>query len=194
MNRLDRQLDFIIELDKLKTVRRRTLLTDGTRWENSAEHSWHLALTALVLAEYADDAPDMTRVIELLLLHDVVEIDADDTFCYDEAAAEGQADRELAAANRLFGALPEDQAARFRELWNEFESGRTPESRFARAIDRLQPLLQNLSTNGRSWREHGVRKSQVVQRTAETASASERLHRCIQTLIDEAVAKGYLQP
>ncbi|MGD9016379.1 MAG: HD domain-containing protein [Desulfobacterales bacterium] len=194
MNRLDRQLGFIIELDKLKSVRRRTLLTDGTRWENSAEHSWHLALTALVLAEYADDGPDMTRVIELLLLHDVVEIDADDTFCYDEAAAAGQADRELAAANRLFGSLPEDQAARFRELWNEFESGRTPESRFARAIDRLQPLLQNLSTRGRSWREHGVKKSQVVQRTAETARASERLHRCIQALIDEAVAKGYLQP
>ncbi len=194
MNRLDRQLGFIIEMDKLKTVRRRTLLTDGSRWENSAEHSWHLALTALVLAEYADDAPDMTRVIELLLVHDVVEIDADDTFCYDEAAVAGQAEREQAAANRLFDALPEDQAARFHELWNEFESGQTPESRFARALDRLQPLLQNLATNGRSWREHGVKKEQVIQRTAETARASDRLHRRIQSLIDEAEARGYLQP
>src|SRR6056297_294642 len=157
--RLEQQVAFILEIDRLKTIYRRTYLTDTSRFENSAEHSWHIAVMAMLLAEHANTLEvDQLRVIKMLLIHDLVEIDAGDTFAYDTAAHADKAAREQAAADRLFGLLPADQAAEFRALWDEFESRQTPEAKFAGALDRLQPLLHNLYTHGRSWREHGVRK------------------------------------
>ena len=162
--RFVKQLRFIVEIDKLKRVLRRTLLTDQSRRENSAEHSWHIALMAPLLAEYAAEEIDVLRVMKMLLVHDLVEIDAGDTFAYDAAGHLDKEDRERAAADRVFGLLPEDQATELRSLWNEFEVSETPEARFALALDRLQPLLQNVHADGGTWRSHGVTREQVVER------------------------------
>jgi 5'-deoxynucleotidase YfbR-like HD superfamily hydrolase len=165
--RLVRQIEFLAEADKLKTIERRTPLTDASRRENSAEHSWHLAIAALALTEYADDV-DVLRVLELVAVHDLVEIDAGDTFAYDRDADahRTKADRERAAAARIFGLLPVDQAARLHALWDEFEMARTPEARFANALDRLQALVQNMKAGGGSWVEHRVTRAQVLERMA----------------------------
>lgn len=194
MDRFSRQIEFILELDKLKQIQRRTYLTDASRWENTAEHSWHVTLAALVLAEHADEKPDIGRVLRMLLVHDVVEIDADDTFCYDESGVAGQAKREQVAADRLFALLPDDQAGDFKALWEEFEAGNTPEARFARTLDRLQPLLQNVASQGRAWRENRISKDQVLRRVADSPEASGRIQNHFQLLIDAAVEKGYLNP
>lgn len=194
MDRFSRQIEFILELDKLKRVQRRTYLTDASRWENTAEHSWHVSLAAFVLAEHADEKPDIGRVLRMLLVHDVVEIDADDTFCYDEDGVVGQTEREQAAADRLFALLPDDQAEEFRALWEEFEAGNTPEARFARTLDRLQPLLQNFASQGRSWRENRISKDQVLLRVSDSPEASGRIQNHFRFLIDAAVGKGYLNP
>ncbi len=170
-DRLTRQVTFLVEADKLKTVIRRTPLTDNSRLENSAEHSWHLALAALTLCEHAPAGLDLLRVLELVALHDLVEIDAGDTFAYDAEAFQTKAEREAAAAARLFGMLPEEQAARFHRLWEEFEAQLTPESRFANAIDRLQALLQNMEAGGGSWSAHGVTRGQVLARMAPVRTA-----------------------
>ncbi len=162
--RLAQQIAFIVEADKLKNVLRRTPLTDASRLENSAEHSWHLALTALVLIEYAAPQTDVLRVLELVTVHDLVEIDAGDTFAYDVTANRTKTERELVAADRIFGLLATDQATRLRALWNEFEEQQTPESRYAHAIDRLQPLLQNMQSGGGSWQTHGVTRVDVLRR------------------------------
>jgi putative hydrolase of HD superfamily len=194
MDRLDRQLDFIRELDKLKGVLRRTLVTVDDRRENAAEHSWHAALAAVLLHEHALEKPDLCRVVQMLLVHDVVEIDAGDTFCYDHGAAAGQAERERRAAERLFALLPVDQGSALRGLWEEFEAGNTPEARFARVLDRIQPLLQNLATGGRSWRRHGVARGQVLERNRSVAPAAPEIHDRIRALIDQAVSRGLLAP
>ena len=165
-DRLARQIAFLTEADKLKTILRRTPLTDGSRAENSAEHSWHLVLAAVTLSEYADGNVNLARVVELLTVHDLVEIDAGDTFAYDPAGYETKAARELAAAERIFGLLPPDQAASFRARWDEFERNDTLESRFANALDRLQALLQNMKAGGGSWRAHGVTRANVLRRMA----------------------------
>ena len=195
MERLEQQIAFVRELDKLKRVRRQTWLTDKSRQENAAEHSWHIAVMALVLSEYAPgDDLDMGRVMQMLLIHDIVEIDAGDTFCYDQAAVALQTDREKAAAERLFGLLPPDQTERFRGLWAEFESGRTPEALLAHSLDRLQPILNNFHTDGKSWRANGVTRRQVRERNRIVAEGAPSLWEYIEHLLRNAVARGYLEP
>lgn len=192
--RLDQQIQFILEMDKLKHVTRRSYLLDQMRLENSAEHSWHVSLIALVLAEYADDPIDTFRVLQMMLVHDIVEIDAGDTFLYDESANAAKADLEQQAADRLFSLLPGDQAKTYLELWQEFEDRETPDARFARGLDRLMPLLHNYYTQGSTWRKHGVRREQVLQQNSIIQDASQSLWNFAKRLIDEAVEKGYLQP
>jgi len=164
--RLAQQVAFLTEADKLKTILRRTPITDGSRPENSAEHSWHLVLAAMTLAEYAPPDVGLRRVLELVTVHDLVEIDAGDTFAYDAAAYETKAARELAAAERIFGLLPADQAGWFRACWDEFETNQTIEAKYANALDRLQALLQNMKSGGGSWREHGITRTDVLRRMA----------------------------
>jgi putative hydrolase of HD superfamily len=170
-DRLSRQVTFLVEADKLKTVLRRTPLTDNSRLENSAEHSWHLALAALTLREHVPGNVDLGRVLELVALHDLVEIDAGDTFAYDARGYESKTERERVAAERLFGMLPEEQGARFHDLWREFEAQETLESQFANALDRLQALLQNMEAGGGSWSTYGVTRSQVLARMAPIRTA-----------------------
>ena len=191
--RLEKQIDFILEIDRLKTICRRTYLTDATRFENSAEHSWHIAVMAMVLAEHANHPDiDLSKVIRMLLIHDLVEIDAGDTFAYDIAAKTDKPEREQAAADRIFGLLPPNQAEEFRALWDAFEAGKTPEARFAAALDRLQPLIHNLYTRGRSWKEHGVRKDQVLSLNRHTADGASDLWDFAADWIEKAVTRGDL--
>lgn len=192
-DRLRRQLRFVVELDRLKSVLRRTPLTDGSRRENAAEHSWHLAVMALVLEEHAPDEDlEVTRALKMLLLHDVVEIEAGDTYCYDREARRDQRQREERAARRLFGMLPEDQERRFRALWREFEERDSPEARFAAALDRLQPLLHNFLTEGRSWREHDVGRSRVEKRNRPVSEGAPRLWELVCEWLDIATRRGDL--
>jgi putative hydrolase of HD superfamily len=161
MDRLRQQVDFIVEIDKLKTITRRSYITDGSRFENDAEHSWYFAMIAMVLGEHVGGDVDVDRVMKMALVHDIVEIDAGDVILYDEAARTAQAEREAAAARRIFSILPPDQAHELAALWREFEAGQTPESRYARAVDRFSSIVLNYSTGGRSWREHGITREQV---------------------------------
>ena len=191
--RFKSQIEFILELDKLKKILRQTTLLDRSRQENSAEHSWHIALIVLVLSEYAEaDNLNLLRVIKLLLTHDLVEIDAGDTYCYDESGAQDQKERETRAADRIFNILPEDQSKSFRSLWDEYEDRKTPESKFANALDRFQPLLHNYFTQGESWRQHGIQKKQVLSRMRPVEEGSSFLWDYVTSLIDDAVEKGYL--
>ena len=160
--RPQQQIDFLVEIDKLKKVLRQTWLLDQSRYENDAEHSWHIAMAAMLFLEYADDPQvDLLRVIKMLLVHDLVEIDAGDTYAYDEKACLDQPEREQKAAERIFGLLPPDQSAEFRGLWEEFEARQTPEARYAAALDRFQPLLHNYRTGGRAWLDHAVTSDRV---------------------------------
>ena len=190
--RLASQLRFILEIDRLKTVLRRTHLTDRSRHENSAEHSWHIALAAVLLAEHAPAQLDLPRVVRMLLVHDVVEIDAGDTYAYDEAANEGKVDRERAAARRIFGLLPDDQGDELNALWEEFEARQTLEARYANAIDRLQPMLHNYATEGVAWLEHGVESTQVVGRNHVIGEGAPDLWSYAERLIAAAVERGWL--
>ena len=192
--RFKSQIEFILEIDKLKKILRRTTLLDRSRQENSAEHSWHIALILLVLSEYADeDNLDLLRVIKLLLAHDLVEIDAGDTYCYDDIGGQDQKAREMKAADRIFSILPADQTDAFRALWDEYEAKDTPESRFANALDRLQPFLHNYFTRGHSWQKHGIRRKQVLARMQPVDDGSRLLWDYVSGLIDDAVEKGYLK-
>ncbi|EFC86740.1 HD domain-containing protein [Parafrankia sp. EUN1f] len=190
--RLSRQIAFLIEIDKLKSVLRHSNLVDLSRRENDAEHSWHLAMFSVVLAEYAAYEVDEARVLRMLLIHDLVEVYAGDTFIYDYAAAADQEERERAAAERLFPQLPDEQAAALRSLWNEFEQRQTPEARFARALDRVQPLLLNFHTQGSTWRPHKVTRADILRHRAIIEDGSPRLWEYIDSLLDEAVRRGYL--
>lgn len=190
--RLNQQIAFILEIDKLKSVLRRSYLLNEDRHENSAEHSWHLSVMALVLAEHADAEVDTLRVLKMLLVHDIVEIDAGDTFIYDTAGNDTKAEREQVAARRIFGLLPSDQSAELQELWQEFEARETPEAKFTAALDRLMPLLHNYHTEGGSWREHGISKAQVLRLNTHIADGSETLWKYAEVLIHDAAAKGYL--
>jgi len=191
--RFRNQLRFIVEVDRLKQVLRRTWLTDGSRRENSAEHSWHLALMATLLSEYAGTGVDVSRVIQMVLVHDIVEIDAGDTFAYDQAGNADRAVREAAAADRLFGLLPADQGRQLRELWDEFEAGRTPEARYALALDRLQPLLQNVHSDGGAWRAHGVSREQVLERMSPVRDLSVEMWAYVVWAVDEVWAAGFIR-
>lgn len=190
--RLAKQLRFILEVEKLKTVLRRTPLLDISRRENDAEHTWQLAMMAVILAEYADETIDLTRVLKMILIHDVVEIDAGDTFIYDSVAMQDQEEREKLAADRLFGLLPEDQSTEFRAYWDEFEARTTADARFARAIDRLQPLLHNFFTSGGTWHSPGVHRDLVLERKTPIGKSSSRLWDAAQTLIHEGVKREFL--
>jgi putative hydrolase of HD superfamily len=192
-DRLAAQIRFILEIDKLKTVLRRTWILDRSRRENSAEHSWHLAIMAVLLAEYGPAGLDLTRVIKMVLIHDLVEIDAGDTFCYDQTALLDQADRERCAADRLFALLPEDLDAELRGLWEEFDARASPEARFAAALDRLQPVLHNYTTEGGTWREHRVTRAQVVARNQPMSDGAPDLWDYAKSLIDDAVARGLIE-
>ncbi len=193
-DRLARQLHFLAEIDRLKTVLRQTILTDGSRRENSAEHSWHIALMAFVLAEHADEEDlDLLRVVKMLLIHDIVEVDAGDTFCYDEVAVLDKQRKERQAADRIFGLLPIDLGDELRNLWDEFEEQATPEARFTAAMDRLQPVLLNLWTQGFAWRKHGIRKEQVISRNRHIGNASGLLWNYVEEQISGATEKGWLR-
>jgi putative hydrolase of HD superfamily len=192
MNRLDQQLSFILEIDKLKTILRQTLLTDSSRRENSAEHSWHLAIMSVLLAEYATEPVDMLRVIKMLLVHDLIEIDAGDTFAYDVAGNVGRAEREEHGAERIFGLLPEEQGRELRALWEEFDAFKTPESKYANALDRLQPLLHNARTEGGTWRIHSVARDQVYRRMEPIRSALPELWPMVTRIIEDACARGWI--
>ena len=188
------RLAFIYELDRLKTVLRQSMLADDSRQENSAEHSWHLAMTAMTLAPLADEPIDVARAIKVLLVHDIVEIDAGDAFIYDAAKrAEAEA-IEQSAADRIFGLLPTEQAAEFRALWDEYEARETPEARFAYACDRLQPLLLNVAIGGGSWRRHGVTADRVKAVNGAIDDGLSRGWRAAEQMIDQAVADGQLLP
>jgi putative hydrolase of HD superfamily len=191
-SRLTQQLQFVVEIDKLKQILRQTSLIDGSRRENSAEHSWHLALMALLLAEYAGDVVDLLRVVKMVLIHDLVEIDAGDTFCYDAQANLSKDEREQAAAARIFGMLPGDQGREVQALWEEFEAGATPVARFANALDRLQPLLHNYHTEGGTWRRYGITRDAVLRRMAPIQSGAPALWPYVLDVIDASCAAGYI--
>lgn len=173
--RLKKQLDFILEVDKVKNIFRQTYLADGNRKENDAEHSWHLALMAVLLKEYSNEEVDLSKVIPMVLAHDLVEIDAGDTYAYDEEGLNTQREREGRAADRIYALLPEDQRKKLRDIWEEFEAGETPEAKFAHTMDNLQPAMLNAVNNGVSWKEHGIAMSQIMKRNAHTAEGSQVL-------------------
>ena len=191
--RLKKQLDFVLELDKLKYIERQSYVADGSRHENDSEHSWHLALMAMLLAEYANEPVDVLHVIKMVLIHDAVEIDAGDTYAYDSVGNATKREREEKAADRIFRILPEDQAKEMRDIWEEFEAGVTPEARFANALDRVQPIMLNDITGGRAWREHGVAASQVLNRNENTHLGSEQLWEHVKSLVEKNKELGNLK-
>ena len=190
-DRLTKQMQFIVEIEKLKRVIRQSYHLDGSRKENDAEHSWHFALMAVILQEYANEPLDVGRVIQMALVHDLVEIDAGDTFMYDQAGALTKAQRERDAADRIFQLLPQDQAAELRELWEEFEARQTPEARFAATIDRLEPILLNYHNKGRSWLEHNVKMEDALHRNRHMAEGSVSLWGYVRQLFQDGKDKGY---
>ena len=193
MHRLDQQLSFILEIDKLKTVIRQSLLIDMSRRENSAEHSWHLAIMATVLSEYAIEPVNMLHAIKMLLVHDIVEVDAGDTFAYDTAGYTDKDEREQKAAERIFGLLPTEQGRELRALWEEFEARSTPESKYANALDRLQPLLHNSRTQGGTWRIHNVTKDKVLKRMEPIKIGMPEVYPMVEMIIEEACASGWIK-
>lgn len=193
-DRLTRQLEFILELDKLKTVLRQTLLADSSRRENDAEHSWHVAAMALLLAEHAPAGADPVRAMKMLIFHDVVEIDAGDTFIHDDKGNEDKEAREQAAAERLYGLLPADQGAEFKSLWQEYEDRQTPTARYADALDRFQPIMNNFATQGGTWKPHKVTADKVLKLVERIKAGAPALGEHAEALVGEAVAKGYLLP
>jgi putative hydrolases of HD superfamily len=191
--RLEQQIRFLVEADKLKEVFRQTLCIQSRRPENDAEHSWHLCLLAIVLAEHANFPQlDLARVLRMLILHDLVEIDAGDTYAYDQARMADQHAREAVAAERIFGLLPPDQAREFRAVWDEFEERKTPESKFAAAVDRFQPILLGCETGGVSWRQHGITQDRVLARNAHIAEGCSPLWDYAVAMIQRAVDAGHL--
>jgi putative hydrolase of HD superfamily len=193
IQRLEQQIEFMIEIDKLKQISRKTILTDRSREENSAEHSWHIAMAVFLFSEYAQDQEiDWYRVIKMLLVHDLVEIDAGDTYCYDHQGRQDQAQREVKAAQRIFEILPPDQSRSFRALWDEFENRDTPESRYANALDRFQPFLQNYVTEGQIWRKNNITRRQVMERMQPMFDGAPLLWNLVKLFIDDAVQKKYL--
>jgi putative hydrolases of HD superfamily len=194
-SRLEKQIEFAVEADKLKEVERETLLMNGVRSETSAEHSWHIALAALILSEHAMDKNlDLFRVLKMLLIHDLVEIDAGDTYCYDPVDNTVVKQEEKRAARRLFSLLPQDQEREFFALWEEFEAGGSPDARFANALDRFLPVISSFMTKGCEWKKKGIRRAQVEERVKPVGEASPALFNCLSRLLEEAVEKGFLRP
>ena len=191
--RFAEQMAFLLEMDKMKSIYRQTLVLHEDRHENDAEHAWHLAMLAIVLQEYANEPVDLKTVLETVLIHDIVEIDAGDTYAYDDAGNATKAEREQKAADRLFGLLPDDQGSRLRQLWEDFEAQSTPEARFANALDRIQPLSLNYEKGGISWQIHGTKKSQVKARMQAVRQGSDKLGELADAIIEQAAAQGMLK-
>lgn len=192
--RMQHQIRFILELDKLKHIMRRSILLSESRTENDAEHSWHLCMLATIFAEYAEPDVNINRVIRMLLIHDIVEIDAGDTFIYEESThAESQHSREQAAAERIFGLLPDDMRYEFSALWREFENKQTPDAKFAASLDRIQPLFLNYFNHGGTWARYGVTSDKVRDKQHFISEASSPLWKMVETLIDDAVKRGMMQ-
>ena len=190
--RLKKQLEFILEIDKEKEIYRQTHLTEYKRQENDAEHAWHMAVMIYLLKEYANEDFDVAKAMMMALIHDIVEIDAGDTYAYDKANLETQKEREEKAADRIYGLLPDEQRDELRALFEEFEEGKTPEAKFARVMDNFQPLILNDSNNGKDWRVHGIKKSQVEKRQISSKSGSEDIWNYTKKLIENNVKKGNL--
>lgn len=190
---LQKQLSFIVEVDKVKNVMRRTLLIDGSRRENDAEHSWHLAIMAMLLTEYAEDKNfTLDRVMKMVIVHDLVEIYAGDTFAFDVQGNLEKEEKEKKAADKLFGQLPEDQAKQFRKLWEEFDEAKTPDARYAAALDRLQPFIHNLCTEGHTWVQAKVNREQVYKRSGLSMEVLPALKPWMEEQINEAIKKGWI--
>ena len=193
VNRLRQQLEFIIETDELKQVLRQTVLIGDGRRENDAEHSWHLALMAVILVEHSAEPVDVLKVVKMVIIHDLVEIDAGDTFAYDEEGQRGKVDRERTAAKRIFALLPAGLSEELKELWEEFEARETAEARYANALDRLQPLLLNYHSGGATWRDNGVVEEQVIRRNQHIEDGAPALWRYAEQMIERAVDEGKLE-
>lgn len=192
MNRLEKQLQFILEIDKVKKIIRQTPLSDASRKENDAEHSWHIALMAYLLQEYAQESVEVSKVMLMVLIHDLVEIDAGDTYAYDEEGAKTKDERERKAADRIFGLLPEDQGVYLKALWEEFEAYETAEAKYAHLLDNFQPLLLNDAAGGISWTEHQVKKSQIYKRNEKVEETSATIWKCMQDKIDKHIQAGHV--
>lgn len=192
--RIDKQFEFLLEADKEKFIQRDTLKSDGETFENDAEHAWHMAIMCLLLGEYANEDIDLLKTISMILIHDVVEIDAGDTYAYDDEGKKSQRERELKAADRLFGLLPDDQGKKFRALWEEFEEGKTAEARFAHTMDNVQPAMLNNSTDGKRWAKNKVKLSQILERNKNTADGSKTLWEySFNNFISPNVEKGRIE-
>ena len=192
--RIEKQFSFIREIDREKLIGRQTYLSDGKIKENDAEHAWHMAVMTILLSEYANERIDVLKTVTMLLIHDIVEIDAGDTYAYDEEAKKTQKDRERKAAERIYGLLPSDQGERLKALWEEFEACETPEARFARCMDNLQPMMLNAATDGKAWVEHQVELSQILGRNRNTHAGSEELWEYARkNWIDPNVEKGRIR-
>lgn len=192
MNRLEQQLQFILEIDKVKKIIRQTPLSDASRKENDAEHSWHIALMAYLLQEYAEEPVEVSKVMLMVLIHDLVEIDAGDTYAYDEEGAKTKDERERKAADRIFGMLPEEQGMYLKALWEEFEAYETAEAKYAHMLDNFQPLLLNDAAGGISWTEHQVKKSQIYKRNEKVEETSATIWKCMQDKIDKHIQAGHV--
>lgn len=190
MTRLEKQIQFIVEVDKVKNIFRQTYLVDGERKENDAEHSWHLALSAILLKEYVSEEIDLLKVITMVLIHDIVEIDAGDTYAYDSVGAKDKREREEKAADRIFNILPTEQGQYFRELWEEFESYETEDAKYAHLLDNFQPMLLNDASKGKSWSEHQVKKEQIYKRNERIADTSETIWEKMQRIVEKNIQLG----
>ena len=192
MNRLEKQLQFILEIDKVKKIIRQTPLSDASRKENDAEHSWHIALMAYLLQEYVEEPVEVSKVMLMVLIHDLVEIDAGDIYAYDEEGAKTKDERERKAADHIFGMLPEDQGMYLKALWEEFEAYETAEAKYAHLLDNFQPLLLNDAAGGISWTEHQVKKSQIYKRNEKVEETSATIWKCMQDKIDKHIQAGHV--
>lgn len=193
-SRFEQQMCFLVEIDQMKNVLRQTLLADGSRRESDAEHSWHLAMYAMLLSEYAPELVDVSRVVRMVLVHDLIEIYAGDTFCYDKEGNQDKAAREKAAADRLYALLPADQAAEYRALWEEFDRMDTPDSRFAAALDRIQPIINNYLTEGHTWKLGHVTSTKVYERMAPVKNGLPEAWKMVEWILHDSIEKGFLQP
>lgn len=191
--RLKKQLDFLLEIDKSKEIIRQTYLSSGSRKEGDAEHAWHMALMAFLLSEYANEPVDTARVVAMTLVHDLVEIDAGDTYAYDTVGNASKKEREQKAADRIFSILPQDQGKWMRDLWEEFEAMETPEARFANTLDKIQPIMLTDAQGGKSWKEHDVKEEMVMKRNERTGEGSEVLWAHFKQILEENTAKGNLR-
>ena len=191
---MDKQFLFTAQIDKMTSILRRTMLIDKSRRENDAEHSWHIAVMAMLFTEYAAEPADIGRVVQMCVVHDLVEIIAGDTFAYDKEGNLGKADRERAAADQLFSGLPEDQGKQIRSLWEEFDAMETADAKYAACMDRLQPFLHNTLTDGHTWTESGTNRSMVEQRMAVVKEFMPKVYGWVSDNLDEAIRKGWLKP